>query len=336
MPAGSPAARPLRPTDLPVLASLWARGKLPLSGGEAATFCNEAHVWERLGLREHSLSALGGLERALRQWAPIGGDRLTWVARRGLAVRGLASARQRGRRSAWEVDHLIVASGEESTGASLLEELTRGLGRAGVEKVFIRLDAQSHVMDVARSAGFFPYLKEQLWRLEQVSQGFDCPPLPMRLRTAADLLPLFQLYNVSVPAAVRRCEALTLREWAAMQERGRCQHLVLEKDADARSGRVAAWLRLARHDGAGCFALLASRRQDAPLDSLLATAMHYLRGRRPIFCLVPEYERMLAARLADLGFQPVAEYALLANRLVRPIEEAAPVPAGAQQPYPVS
>ena len=333
MPAASPAARPLRPTDLPVLASLWARGKLPLAAGEAVAFCNQAHVLERLGSRERSLTALGGLERAFRQWAPIGSDRLTWVARRGLAVRGLASARRRGRRSAWEVDYLIVASGEESTGASLLEELTRGLGRAGVEKVFIRLDAQSRLLDVARSAGFFPYLKEHLWRLEQVSQGLDCPPLPMRLSAlgGADLLPLFQLYNASVPAAVRRCEALTLREWAAMQERGRCQHLVLQKDA-----RLAAWLRLARHDGAGCFALLAARRQDAPLDNLLATAMHYLRGRRPIFCLVPEYERTLAARLADLGFQPVSEYALLANRLVRPIEEAAPVPAGAQQPYPVS
>jgi len=111
---------------------------------------------------------------------------------------------------------------------------------------------------------------------------------------------------------------------------------VLDKDANARSGRLAAWLRLARHDGAGCFALLAARRPDALLESLLATALHYLHDRRPIFCLVPEYERTLAARLADIGFQPVAEYTLLANRLVRPIEEVAPVPAAAQQPYPVS
>jgi hypothetical protein len=200
-----------------------------------------------------------------------------------------------------------------------------------VEKVFLRLDAQSRLLGVARSAGFFPYLSERLWGLEEVPRGLDCPPLPMRLRTAADLLPLFQLYNASVPATVRRCEALTLREWAAMQERGRCQHLVLQKD-----GRLSAWLRLARHDRAGCFALLAARRQDAPLDDLLVTALYYLHDRRPIFCLVPEYERTLAARLADMGFQPVAEYAVLANRLARPIEEAVQVPSGAHQPYPVS
>ncbi|HJX61030.1 MAG TPA: hypothetical protein VJ578_00545 [Dehalococcoidia bacterium] len=333
MPASSPVARPLRPTDLPVLASLWARGKLPLAGGEAVAFCNEARVWERLGLEEHSVALL---ERALQQWAPIGSGRLSWVAVRGLAIRGVASARRRARRSVWEVDHLVGAPGEEGACVGLLEELARGLGRSGVEKVFLRLDAHSRLLDAARSAGFFPYLSEQLWRLEQPSQGLDGPPLPMRLSAlgGADLLPLFQLYNATVPATVRRCEALTLREWAAMQERGRCQHLVLEKD-----GRLSAWLRLARHNGAGCFALLASRRQDAPLDNLLVTAMHYLhppKADRPIFCLVPEYERGLAARLADLGFQPVAEYAVLANRLARPIEEAVQVPSGAHQPYPVS
>ena len=333
MPASSPVARPLRPTDLPVLASLWARGKLPLSGGEAVAFCNEARVWERLGLEEHSVALL---ERALQQWAPIGSGRLSWVAVRGLAIRGVASARRRARRSVWEVDHLVGAPGEEGACVGLLEELARGLGRSGVEKVFLRLGAHSRLLDAARSAGFLPYLSEPLWRLEQPSQGLDGPPLPMRLSAlgGADLLPLFQLYNATVPATVRRCEALTLREWAAMQERGRCQHLVLEKD-----GRLSAWLRLARHNGAGCFALLASRRQDAPLDNLLVTAMHYLhppKADRPIFCLVPEYERGLAARLADLGFQPVAEYAVLANRLARPIEEAVQVPSGAHQPYPVS
>jgi len=326
--ASSCTARPLRPTDLPVLASLWARGKLPLAGGDAAAFCNQARIWERLGLEEHGVALL---ERAVQQWAPIAGGRLTWVAMRGMTLRGLASARRRGRRTAWEVDYLIGAPGEEGTCTNLLEELARGLGRAGAERVFLRLDARSRLQEAARSAGFFPYLRERLWRLERAAGGLELAPLPMRLRTAADQLPLFQLYNASVPAAVRRCEALTLREWAALQERGRCQHLVLQKD-----GRVAAWLRLAKQDGAGCFALLVPRREDVSLESLLATALHHLHDRRPVFCLVPEYERSLAARLADLGFQPAAEYAVMANRLVRPVEEAAPVPTGAQQPYPVS
>jgi hypothetical protein len=234
------------------------------------------------------------------------------------------------------VDYLLGAPGDEGACVGLLEELARGLGRAGVEKIFLRLDAQSRLLDSARSAGFFPYVSERLWRLEQAPQGLDCPPLPVRPSAldGTDLLLLFQLYNASVPANVRRNEALTLREWAAVQERGRCQHFVLEKNR-----RLSAWLRLARRDRAGCFALLAARREDAPLDNLLATALSYLhppKVDRPVFCLVPEYERALAARLADLGFQPAAEYALLVNRLARPIEETVQVPSGAHQPYPVS
>jgi hypothetical protein len=287
-------------------------------------------------MEDNSQSALGSLERTFQQWAPIGGGRLSWIALRGLAVRGLASARRRGRRTAWEVDYLLGAPGDEGACVGLLEELARGLGRVGVEKIFLRLDAQSRLLDPARSAGFFPYVSERLWRLERAPQAFDCPPLPMRpsTRDGTDLLLLFQLYNASVPANVRRNEASTLREWVAVQERGRCRHLVLQNDR-----RLTAWLRLARHDRAGCFALLAARRQDAPLDNLLATALHYMhppKADRPLFCLVPEYERTLAARLADLGFQPVAEYAVLVNRLARPIEETVQVPSGAQQPFPVS
>jgi len=328
MSPSSPLARSLRPSDLPVLASVWARGKLPFAGGDATAFCNEARIWGRLGLEERRVALL---ERAVQQWAPIGGGRLTWVAMRGMALRGLASARRRSAYGGWQVDYLIGAPGEERTCTTLLEALTHGLGRAGAERVFVRLDTDSRLLGAVRSAGFFPYLRERLWRLERAPGGLESTPLPMRLRTAADQLPLFQLYNASVPAAVRRCEAQTLREWAALQERGRCQQLVLHKD-----GRLAAWLRLARHDGACCFALLAPRREDVPLEDLLATALHYLQDRRPIFCLVPEYERSLAARLADLGFQPAADYAVLANRLVRPVEEAVTVPTGAQQPYPVS
>jgi hypothetical protein len=332
MPASS-IARPLRPTDLAVLASLWVRGKLPLVGGDAVTFCNEARIWERLGLGE---SALGGLERAAQQWAPIGnGRRLTWIAMCGLTLRGLASARRRSASGGWEVDYLYGAPGQEGACTGLLEELARGLGQAGAERVFLRLDAQSRLLEAARSAGFFPYLRERLWRLERPPLAEESPPLPVRPRTAADLQPLFQLYNASVPATVRRHEALTLREWAARQERG-CRHLVLQKDADARSGRLVAWLRLTRKGRVGCFALLASRGEDAPLENLLATALRHLRDRRPIFCLVPEYEHGLAPRLEEMGFQPAADYAVLANRLVRPVEEAAPVPTAAQQPYPVS
>ena len=53
-----------------------------------------------------------------------------------------------------------------------------------------------------------------------------------------------------------------------------------------------------------------------------------------VWCL--STRRRWPHRLEDLGFRAVAEYVVLANRLVRPVEEAVAVAEGVRQPYPVS
>lgn len=323
-------ARPLRPTDLPALVSFWARSRPPLARN-GARYRNEARTWERLGIEEQGFHLL---DSTIEQWLPLAGRRHTWIAVRGLNVRGLASARWRGARRAWEVDYFVAPSADTSVCLSLLEQLARSLGGAGVEKVFLRLDADSGLLAVVREAGFFPYLGERLLRIDGAPPGLGPSNLPLRQRRiSADILPLFQLYNASVPATVRRHEGVTLREWLAAQEKGRCQHLVLQDDP---TGRVTAWLRIAKSERGSRFSLLSERREAVPLDHLLAAALSYLADKRPIFCLVPEYQRTLARHLGEMGFRPAAEYVVLVNRLVRPVEEAVPVPEAARQPYPVS
>jgi len=130
---------------------------------------------------------------------------------------------------------------------------------------------------------------------------------------------------------VRRNEAATLREWVGVQEKGRWQHMV----ATGAEG-PAALLRVSKSNRAGRFSLLTQRRENVPLDHLLAATLDYLADRRPIFCLVPEYQKAVARRLEELGFRAVAEYVVLVNRLVRPAAEALPVAEGVRQPYPAS
>jgi hypothetical protein len=322
----SPAAtvRPLRPADLVLLASVWAAGRPPFG----PRLRNEAQTWERVGLEETGFRLL---ERSLKQWLPLADHRQTWIAARGLRACGLASARRRSSPSAWEVDYLIASQGEEALCLTLTEQLSQSLGQAGVEKVFLRLRADSALLATIRQAGFFPYLKEHLFAIDRAPEGLEPAKLPLRERTLADALPLFQLYNASVPATVRRNEAASLREWVGVQEKGHYQHLIVP----GTMGPIA-WLRIARSDGAGRFSLLAQRRQDAPLDYLLAAALGYLADRRPILCLVPEYQKTVARRLDELGFRAVAEYMVSVNRLVQPVEEAVPVAEGVRQPYPVS
>jgi len=326
-------ARPLRPTDLLALVSFWARSRPPLAPN-GARYRNEARTWERLGIEERGFHLPWPVGATLEQWLPLAGRRHTSVAVRGLNVRGLASARRRGARRAWEVDYLVAPSADESVCLSLLEQLARGLGGAGVEKVFLRLDAASDLLAAVRQAGFFPYLRERLLRIDGAPPGLGPSSLPLRQRRiSADILPLFHLYNASVPAAVRRHEGVTLREWLAAQEKGPCQHLVLSDDP---TGRVTAWLRVAKGARGSRFNVLSERGEAVPLDCLLAAALSYLADRRPIFCLVPEYQRTLARNLIEMGFRPVAEYVVLVNRLVRPVEETVPAPEPARQPYPVS
>ena len=316
--------RPLRPADLVFLAPLWATGKA-LFG---PPYHNEAQTWERLGLEEPRFRLL---ESALKQWLPLGGRRHTWTAVRGLGACSLVSARRRCGPSAWEVDYLITSQGNETACWSLLEQLSEELGRAGVEKLFLRLKADSPLLEVIRQVGFFPYLKERLLAIARAPQGLEPWKLPLRERTSADAFALFQLYNAAVPAAVRRNEAATVREWVGVQEKGRCQHLI----ATGADGPVA-WLRIAKGNRAGRFSLLTQRREEVPLDYLLAAAFDHLADRRPILCLVPEYQKSVAQRLEELGFRAVAEYVVLVNRLARPVEEAVPVADGVRHPYPVS
>lgn len=322
----SPAAaiRPLRPADLVLLASLWAMSKPPFG----PPYRNEAQTWERLSVKEPGLRLL---ESTLKQWLPLADRRHTWIAVRGLRACALASVRRRCSPSVWEVDYLITSQGDEDLCLTLLQQLSQSLGRTGVEKLFLRLKADSPLLGTIRQAGFFPYLKERLLAIDRAPQGLEPAELPLRERTSADAFPLFQLYNAAVPAAVRRNEAPTLREWVGAQEKGHCQHLMVTG-----TGGLAAWLRISKSNRAGRFSLLAQRREEATLDYLLAAALDCLADRRPISCLVAEYQKAVARRLDELGFRPVAEYVVLVNRLVRPAEEALPAAEGVRQPYPVS
>lgn len=323
-PSPAAAVRPLRPADLALLASLWATGKPPFG----PSYRNEAQTWERLGLVEQGFRLL---ESGLKQWLPLAKRRRTWIGAGGLRTCALASVRQRCGPSAWEVDHLIASQGDEALCLTLLQQLSQGLGRTGVEKVFLRLKTDSPLLGTIRQAGFFPYLKERLLAIDRAPQGLEGGKLPLRERSSADTLALFHLYNASVPAAVRRNEAATLREWVSVQEKDHCRQLIAPGTVGP-----SALLRISKGNRAGRFSLLTQRREDIPLDHLLAAAIDYLGERWPILCLVPEYQKGVARRLEELGFRAVAEYVVLVNRLVRPVEEAVPVAEGVRQAYPVS
>ena len=302
------AARVVLPTDLVALATFDGR-----------VYPNEAVTRDRLGTgaSPHPIGA------ALEQWFSFATGRHTWISVRGATLRGLLSARRRGSRLAWELDCLIDAA-EDDPGVllSLLDQAVHDAGRAGAEKVFLRLDARSEVLPAVCRAGFTRYLGEELY------EGAGAPAadrgaasrLGLRRRRLEDRYPLFQLYNAAVPESVRRVEAATFREWLAAQERvsapGRASQLVLE-----RKGRLVAWVRVSSDGDTGRFDLLVHP-SERELEDLLAAALTRLGRSRRLYALLPEYAEGLGRRLARLGFRKTGEYALLVRRTVVPVKVA--------------
>lgn len=308
----SSARRPL-PTDLVALVSFDGR-----------VHPNEAKPLDRLGLDERAHP----LEGALEQWFSFATGKHTWVSVRGATIRGLISARQRAKKSAWEVDALIDVDEDEGVALSLLSRMTAGVVKQRAERVFLRLDRESHLANAVRKAEFFPYARETLYRLNE-KPAVESPEVPFRPPEKPDLMGVFQLYSHTVPANVRAIEGATFREWQAAQESwgGRTGEMVLEED-----GIITAWLRV-QVGQTGRMSLIA-RSERFAVQAVVEAALSRLHKSKSVLCLVPEYDASMTSCLERLGFEAIAQYATYARRLVKPVEELVAETTG--QAVPVS
>jgi hypothetical protein len=303
--------RPARPTDI-----------VPLVAFDGRVFPNEAHPWERLGLAPEGPHVLGS---AIEQWFSFATARHTWVSVQGQTVRGVVSARKRATRQAWEIDTLIAADEDvNAVGLLLFDQVVSGAARAGAQKLYLRLESGSDLLDAARAAGFISYARETLLQLYG-AHPTNAPPstLPLRGREKGDAYALYQLYNKATPPEVRRVEAATFQEWLASIEargRGRGRADLL---AD-QSSRAMAWVRAGREAELGRVDLLVHPDAWPETDALLAAALAGLKRDHPVFCLVRQYATPVRERLEAAGFTPAGEFVSLAKRLALPVRALQP------------
>jgi len=304
--------RTVLPTDL-----------VALAGYDGRVRPNEAVTRDRIG----SHASPRPLETAIEQWFSFATGRHTWISVKGAHLRGLASARRRGAKTAWELDCLIHTDEDESVLMSLLDRVVADAGRAGAEKVFLRVPASSDAVRIASGTGFFHYLTEWLMAAGGPrSAAADAMPA-LRRWGRADAYATFRLYNRWTPAPVRRIEAPTFREWLASRERitpsrGGRQWLV-ERDGDAHG-----WLRLAADGETGRFELMADASAAPELtDALIGAALSRLSEQSALLTLVPEFAAGLRERLEARGFEERAAFVVLARRTTKPVAAAELAPA---------
>ncbi len=320
------SVRTVRPTDLVALVAYDGR-----------VYPNEAVTRDRIGTE----TSPHPLEAALEQWFSFATGRHTWISVKGATLRGLVSARRRGSKAAWEVDCLIDAA-EDDPGVlmSLLDQVASDAGRAGAEKVFLRVASGSDVVKTACSSGFSAYLTERLLaargpRQVAATEGREAfgPNSGQGLRRwgRVDAYPTFRLYNRWTPEPVRRVEAATFREWLAARERVSpprgTRQWVIERDS-----RIAGWLRTAAVGELGRFDLMADPSAPDLPDLLLDAALARLEEQSALFSLVPEFAMALCERLEHRGFVQQGEFVVLARPTVLPVPvpELAPRRVGVQ------
>jgi hypothetical protein len=298
----SRARHPL-PTDL-----------MALITHDGHVYPNEAKTWDRMGAADSGPHPLG---TALEQWLSFATGKHTWVSVHGATIRGLVSARRRAKRTAWEVDCLINADEDRSVAVSLLERMISGIAGQGADRVFLRLVADSPLVEIARATGFFTYARETLYRADKPPPTED-PGLPFRPASKADAFGIYQLYNAVTPGNVRAIEGLTFREWQAAREPwgGSPRDLVLEEGSI-----ITGWLRLLRGNEGRFSMLIHPERRDA--EAFLRTALARLNRSQSLLCLAPSRGDSLSRQLRKLGFSPSEDYMAMAKRLAKLAEELA-------------
>jgi hypothetical protein len=281
---------------------------LALVSNRGRAYRNEAKPFERLGAGNASPNPI---ETALEPWFSFATGRRAWISARRGRLQGLVSARRRGGRQAWEIDCLIDTTPGLDTLPGLLACAVGEAGRAGAEKIFIRLDAASEHQSIFRAAGFAPYASEALY-LKPGPVEEDETPFAIRPMTQQDLYPAFRLYNLVQPDPRRRLEAVTFSEWQACLELRWLKGGVQLVSEDPR--QMTALVRAARWPQGLLVDLLVDRSAMVGLGGLIAAAAKATGASRgPCLALVPE-QCSLSALLEERGFERQAVYTSLVCR----------------------
>jgi hypothetical protein len=276
------------------------------------SYRNEAWTRERVSTQETPANPLG---TALDQLLGFARGRSVWVSVQRQRLHGLVGARQRGGRQAWEIDYLVDATRGLDAVPGLLECAIVDAGKAGAEKLFLRLEADSKLMPMVLETGFLPYQEATLYR----RPGSLTPSEIAGLRplAAMDSYFVFRLYNQCTPEPVRRMEAATFAEWQAAQDRRWLKHgvqMVIERE-----GGVAGIVNAAPNsDGISIDLMTGSAEADVvPLIGAACSALDA--PFAAVEVLVPATTLGVAAELKDAGFAPQRDFVSLVRRTTRPI-----------------
>ncbi len=254
--------------------------------------------------------------------------RESWVEIQDRRINGLVGVKGRLGTDFWDIDQLIASPADaESIYVSLLRHLSRSACEEGVQKVFLRTKVDETPALAAKQAGFVQYAVERVYRLstpalKPVTVGLQ----HLRSRRRSDHHAIFQLYCSAVPVSVRQIEGMTMQEWRWTEGWGlrppgwrvslprARRDYVLERD-----DVLVAWLQVRPRIPA---LVLMLRPEDADeAERILRFGIEQLADAGPIYVPVRQYQLFMEPSLQKLGFELIAEHALLTKTLTIRVPE---------------
>jgi len=231
-------------------------------------------------------------------------------------IKSLISIRSCSGPSAWEIDRLLLNPVNEEDCINLLEHSASIAGDIGAEKLFLRLNSDSALVDVSKQAGFRHYLTEYCYCLEQMP---DVHPLEITLvsrpKLSADEQRLFRMYNIAVPPKVRSAEGITFQGWLQSRDRGISKELIFEK-----AGEILGCMSIKLKGGIRQLNMVSSGEADI-IDTLVKCSLALLEDKGAIYWHVPEFQQCLRDILEEQGFHHIAEYSCLVKQLAATVRE---------------
>ncbi|HBY92545.1 MAG: hypothetical protein M5U01_28875 [Ardenticatenaceae bacterium] len=292
----------------------------------------------RLDLKGSVIRPAAPLALAFASLLPVWGQRVETVVlrrkERGKREAGFVQARWRTGQPVLDVTFIApsldVQHGAAWLWQSMLQELVRGGGEQGAQRIFTHLpESRPAEVEVMRQAGFALYGQDRLYRFTPPaageSSGSKGMPVHWQAQRPEDEWGLQKLYTEITPAVVQQAEnwgqvgngSTTHVGWWGGPRRG---SYVLRAEDEIYGylritpGERGHWLKLVLHPEIS---------QDG--ETLLKEAMIFFTNlpRRPIFCDVRGYEGYLTDGLERCGFRRVMTRLLLVRHTTVPIREPA-------------
>lgn len=248
--------------------------------------------------------------------------RFTWIAVERGQITGLVSVRNRLFADIWDIDQLVAIPDEDQTRTyvNLLDHLVSSAYAEGVQRLFLRAQADSAAEDASRQVSFCRYTSESVYLVERSTLPPPTRQLRLRPRRPIDHQALFQLYVSAVPARVRQIEGMTLREWRATDGwrlypvDWRVGLPINRRDFIVEDDNVvAAWVLF--EPRTSVMRLIPRPSSSVDIGQVIGEALRHLRGVKQVLIPVRDYQEPIRNYLEDRGVKLAANHCLLSRSL---------------------